>query len=619
MDIPRGHAKLPLTDHDFLDFIWNYFKAEYSPIRSFWSTATAEPHQSQRWITMGRELVPTTFRPANAQAQKDLESLDLFVRRRKLDAGFIRGLVVRYAKYEVHERLEKKLYESARLDLMVRKALKEKHVIDALWPSPAPKAISKPLLEQGVSVRSWYGDMFAKYFKGLYSVDDFLLRPEVDQYIKSTGTLMLVPFIDHLVFGDVEPIVPIVSKGAGFANSGQWKKKEVGTFGEPDKFEVRFDAEANVGETYKKSVVRQCQCLKCGSKRDVTVVISVDPYPGPVSRTVPSSSSRKMGDPKMPPRKHNSKAAQRYKPSTSPAEQKKQCPRCTFLNHADLAACEICAADLPPSAIVAKPPSPVLKKTPTTTSHSHSESLPPPTTHSNSHNKGLADLRPSALNRHSLSSTLFSIFPFSQEHQSEHHANLPATQPIQPPETTEPPTPQPPPQPKPKPRPTPKGKQQERPRTHTEEKPQKHNPEQPPNPNPTPNPPSTPPPNLLDADPTTPLTGAPEMTMMLLTPLPASTTSDPHPRFPTGLPQNLMDDFVPVSPSFRDAEDEDAGWGEMSREEARWSGERGRGGDGDGGDGDEDEESEGDGEKVGFIDLDAVALEEKGVWGGDEE
>lgn len=52
MDIPRGHAMLPLNEGDFLDFIFNYFKAEYAPIRSFWSTATADPRQPQRWINM---------------------------------------------------------------------------------------------------------------------------------------------------------------------------------------------------------------------------------------------------------------------------------------------------------------------------------------------------------------------------------------------------------------------------------------------------------------------------------------------------------------------------------------------------------------------------------------
>ena len=75
MDIPRGHAMLPLNESDFLDFIFNYFKAEYAPIRSFWSTATADPRQPQRWVNMGHELQPLTLRAANAQAQKDIDSL----------------------------------------------------------------------------------------------------------------------------------------------------------------------------------------------------------------------------------------------------------------------------------------------------------------------------------------------------------------------------------------------------------------------------------------------------------------------------------------------------------------------------------------------------------------
>ena len=47
---------LPLNEGDFLDFIYNYFKAEYAPIRSFWSTATADPRQPQRWVNMVRLL-----------------------------------------------------------------------------------------------------------------------------------------------------------------------------------------------------------------------------------------------------------------------------------------------------------------------------------------------------------------------------------------------------------------------------------------------------------------------------------------------------------------------------------------------------------------------------------
>jgi hypothetical protein len=69
-----------------------------------------------------------------------------------------------------------------------------------------------------------------------------------------------------------------------------------------------------------------------------------------------------------------------------------------------------------------------------------------------------------------------------------------------------------------------------------------------------------------------------------------------------------MDDFVPVSPALREDEDEDAGWGEMSREEARQ------------GESSDDEDGEREGGKGGsaergLIDLDAVAREEADVWG----
>lgn len=76
-----------------------------------------------------------------------------------------------------------------------------------------------------------------------------------------------------------------------------------------------------------------------------------------------------------------------------------------------------------------------------------------------------------------------------------------------------------------------------------------------------------------------------------------------------------MDDFVPVSPSFpREEEDEiNAGWGEMSREEAK----RVESSD------DEEEEVEEVGRRNrdsgGLIDLDEVAREEMGVWGERED
>jgi hypothetical protein len=626
MDIPRGHAMLPLTEADFLDFIFNYYKAEYSPIRSFWGTATAEPRQSQRWVSMGHELTPLSFRPANAQAQKDLESLDYFVRKRNLDSGFVRGLVIRFAKYEVHERLEKKLYESCRLDLMVRKALKEKHLIDSIWPSPVPRNIPQELLQQGVKVRQWYGDMFAKYFRSLHSVDDFQLRPEVDQKIKSSGTLMLVPFVDHLVFGNVDPIIPIVSRGAGYSNAKAWnqKVKVKGTsYGEPDRFEIRFDAPADLSDTHTRQVVRQCQCNKCGAQRDVTVLISIDPYPGPSTQTSTSSGRQPSNPNTSAPKRHTPKAVQKYTPgyvmpgigdtvppqitsaevpSQSPeVERKKQCSRCTFLNHPELTICEMCQAPLPETTIISKPPSPVINRSSTPrSSHSHSASLPPPATADNSESSLKPAERP-AVNRHSLSSTLFSIFPFSQQHQSEHHANLPTTQPVEPIPAETPAT-------------SVESKQKEREarrqaRRDEREQAQKMFPA----PGTEPSPPKIVERAEPEARPEPLRTPSPdryvnraEMAMMPLSPPPKS--SDRSPMIPTGLPQNLMDDFVPVSPAFRD-EDEDAGWGEMSREDIREA-KAGKG---------KVEEDSDDEDNEGLIDLDAVAREEMGVWGERDE
>ncbi|KAF2684569.1 hypothetical protein K458DRAFT_431482 [Lentithecium fluviatile CBS 122367] len=632
MDIPRGHAMLPLTEPDFLDFIYNYFKAEYSPIRSFWSTATAEPRQPPRWISMGHELAPLSFRPANAQAQKDLESLDFFTKKWTLDSGFVRGIVVRFAKYEVHERLEKKLYESCRLDLMVRKALKEKHLIDGLWPSPAPRNMPKELLQQGVQVRKWYGDMFAKYFRHLHAVDHFTLRPEVDQRIKSSSTLMLVPFVDHLVFGTVEPILPIVAVGAGFEKAKVRKARDTGvvaaSFGEPDRFEVRFDAPAEAEETYTRSVVRTCQCLKCGTRRDVKVVISIDPSPGPVThsnaeRRTPASNSIAVTS-----RRQNSKAAQKYRPAynmpgvndPAPREplppqpeaeppnasqdvrppspsQKKQCLRCTFLNHPDLTTCEMCQGELP-ATLVAKPPSPVQERAQpqpqSKLKHAPSASVPP----RNTRKVELKEAeRPAAPNRHSLSSSLFSIFPFSQQHQAEHHANLPSTQPSgtkNPSSTggTE--------------------KPQSQQKATTEHEPSRSYPSKEDQlPTLPARRPSTPP-NLIDRPPSPILSAHPEMTLMPLTP-PATTSTRPA---PIGLPQTLMDDFIPVSPPpfTREEEEEDAGWGEVSREEAQR-----RGG---AGESEDEEEGGGDGYRrstEGLVDLDAVAREEMGVWGERED
>ncbi|KAH7359504.1 hypothetical protein BKA66DRAFT_427251 [Pyrenochaeta sp. MPI-SDFR-AT-0127] len=578
---------MPLQEGDFLDFIYNYFKAEYAPIRSFWSTATADPRQPPRWINMGHELSPLAIRPANAQAQKDLESLDYFTRKWNLDAGFIRGVVIRFAKYEVHERLEKKLYECARLDLMIRKSLKEKHLIDALWPSPAPKNLPQELLQQGVQVRKWYGDMFNKYFSVLHSLDSFKLRPEVDAHIKNSGTLMLVPFVDHLIFGAVDPIMPIVAKGAGYSNAKGWEKKDGKTagFGEPGRFEIRFDAPAEVTDTYTKSVVRQCQCMKCGSKRDVQVIISVDPNPnvGVIAAT-PSSSRSKDNPTSRQPRRPKPEPQELEAPRGTSPDRKKQCPRCTFLNHPELTACEMCQASLP-DATIAKPPSPAAEK-----EVSHSRSPLQPSAATSTRQESLkAEDRPAAPNRHSLSQSLFSIFPFSQQHQQEHHAQLPPTQQTDIVTAT-------------KAEPKSEKKQtSSRPNSKAEKQPKPEEPVSQVTKTPSEHTRARTPPNLIDAEaPETPLSKRPEMAMMPLTPPPTSSASK-RPA-PAGLPSNLMDDFVPVSPAFvQEEEDEDAGWGEMSREEAR-------------GESSDDEDEEGR-KSGGLIDLDAVAREEADVWG----
>lgn len=67
-----------------------------------------------------------------------------------------------------------------------------------------------------------------------------------------------------------------------------------------------------------------------------------------------------------------------------------------------------------------------------------------------------------------------------------------------------------------------------------------------------------------------------------------------------------MDDYVPVSPPLhnQEVEEEDAGWGEVRREEVR--------------DSDSEDEDEG-GVGRGMVDLDEVAREEMGVWGEREE
>jgi hypothetical protein len=643
MDIPRGHAMLPLNEGDFLDFIYNYFKAEYSPIRSLWSTATAVPNSPHRWQTMGNELFPLSFRPANAQAQKDLDSLDYFLRKWNLDATFIRGIVIRFAKYEEHLRMEKKLYECCRVDLMVRKALKEKHLLDKLWPSPTPRNIPQALLQQGVQVRKWYGDMFGKYFKKLHSVEDFTLCPEVDAHIKTSTMLMLVPFVDHLVFGTVDPIIPIVARGAGYSNTAGWKqaKEREGTasFGEPARFDIRLDGQ--VEDTIFNGVIRQCQCLKCGTKRDVNVNISIEP-------SLDSTTHTKKQKPRDPPRGQSSRTAQKYSPGysmpgvndtttapqlpqrpshnaslqdeISPASppQKKPCPACTFLNHPDLTACEMCQTDLPQTSIP-KPPSPSpassssqrqSNSTPKGPSHAHSASTPT--------NQTSSSYRPALPNRQSISSTLFSIFPFTQQGQSEHHAHLPVTQPTTTTSMTETGTG------------TSTQISQSSPEVEVEQTPPTLPTRKQSN--------VTPPPQSQ--------TNTHQMTMMPLTSPPAS--SPTHPRYmPAGLPQNLMDDFVPVaSPGFaaEQGAEEDAGWGEIRGDE--WGGlnktgdeggirigknevemprseaEAGWGSASMNRDAEEEEVEEGKKGRTsteGMIDLDAVAREEMGVWGERED
>ncbi|KAL1594372.1 hypothetical protein SLS60_010132 [Paraconiothyrium brasiliense] len=647
MDMPRG--PLPLREADFLDFIYNYFKAEYAPIRwIFASTAEAVPLQPKRWLAMGDQLAPTSFRPADPWAHADLQSLEYCIRKWNLDPAFVKGIVVRYSKYRVHERLEKKLYENYRGDLIVRKALKEKAMIDRLWPSPAPANLPKELLQQGVQVRQWFGYMFFKYFKSLRSEDDFTFRPEVAQTFKSAGTLMLVPYADHITAGPVEPIRAIVSNGAGFVNapaSRRNRERAVKGFGEPGRFEIRFDSPGEVQNTVARSVVRQCQCLKCGTFRDVEVAVLIDPTLGSVA---PHSTQMRPSNPNTtaPRRHHTSKVGQRYTPgydmpgahdtarqalppqmephnatsgvrSPSPV-QKKQCPACTFLNHPELTACEMCQNELPET-LTTKPPSPVQQKT-AKSAHAHSASLP-----ANSRvedGKSLKDERPGLLNkvnRYSLGlgSTLYSISPFApQQQQQQQLPNHPISRPQQPMEQiSKPPvnelrvngplpgeldTSQTPKAsnkaPADKHAPAFKHRHHEHPKPQ-EPPPPKEEPPMPPiisspvEPDPAPR---TPPEN----DP--PLHNHPELNLLPLSPPP---TSDRRPT-PLGLPQNLMDDYVPISPPMaHDREEEDAGWGEVSKEEAK-------------GDVSEDEES---GYTGAMVDLDEVAREEMGVWGERED
>ena len=282
--------------------------------------------------------------------------------------------------------------------------------------------------------------------------------------------------------------------------------------------------------------------------------------------------------------------AAEQRPSTPPL--KKQCPRCTFLNHPELTACEMCQGELPDT-LVSKPPSPAMQKSApkSTPSHSHSASLPPPATAPPlNKQKGKEHLRPAAPNRNSLSSTLFSIFPFSQQQQTEHHPHLPDTQPKEPT--------------------SPQGSVTEQVQAAIKKKSQPEAEQTPQRqisvrqPSPTPrlypdSPPAREPEPQFESRPHTPeLSRPPEMAMLPMTPSPA--TPDRPREFPIGMPKNLMDDFIPVSPALpRDDEEDDAGWGQMSKDEARA----------------DDSEDEDDDAKRELIDLDAVALDERDVWG----
>ncbi|KAF2443268.1 hypothetical protein P171DRAFT_416785 [Karstenula rhodostoma CBS 690.94] len=599
MDLPPG--PLPLSEADFLDFIYNYFKAEYAPIRwIFASTAEAVPLQAKRWLAMGDHLSPTAFRPADPRAHADLQSLEYCIRKWNLDGAFVKGIVVRYAKYRVHERLEKKLYECLRGDLMVRKALKEKAMIDRLWPSPVPANLPKELLQRGVQVRQWYGYMFFKYFRLLRAEDDFSFKPEVAHALKSAGTLMLVPFAEHISAGPVEPIRTIMSNGASFVNApkARNREREARGFGEPEKLEIRFDSPGDVQNTVARSVVRQCRCLKCGTLRDVQVAVLIDPTPGGSAPQGSQSAQRRPTQRQaLPPQVelHNASPGVR---SPSPV-QKKQCSACTFLNYPELTVCEMCQNALPET-LTTKPVSPAQRPA-AKPAHAHSVSLP-----ANSRSEELKnEERPGLLgkvNRYSLGigSSLYSFSPFSlaqQQQSTDQAANTPTNElRVNGPlpgasRTTDAP------QERHTQTTAPAHSQQRHPPAPDQEQQQQVQEE----------PPTTPlvtPPSHSDS-----LSNHPEMTLMPLTPPPISTSSLRR-TTPLGLPQNLMDEYVPVSPPLAHAaEDEEdagwgAGWGEVRRDEVS--------------DNEGEEEGEKD-RKMGMVDLDEVAREEMGVWGERED
>ncbi|KAH6612129.1 hypothetical protein C7974DRAFT_419028 [Boeremia exigua] len=598
MDIPPGHAMPPLTDADFRDFVYNYFKAEYAPLRSIWSTATAEPRQAPRWTSLGHEISPQTLRPANAQAQKDLSDLALFVATYSLPGPFISGLVARFARYESHSRLDKKLFECGRWDLLVRKARVEKRVVDCLWPL---RGGDRARQAQGGEVRRWFGDMVGKYFeRGGVGRGAWIVRADARARV-AAGGLVLVPFVEHL--------------GAGEEGDGLPAAPSVRAGGAPERFEIRFEAPARVDDTFSKTVVRACKCLQCGTARDVQVVVSVDPHPGgggAESITANTAVQRRL----QPGARRQDDTAPPYpEPRTQtppPPEQKKQCPRCTFLNHASLTECEMCAAPLPAST-VSKPPSPVAQR-----GHAHSASLPPPVT---APDRLRAEERPAAPNRHSLSASLFSIFPFAgqvqgvpvqtatQTQTQAQNAETPAAAPVVVSSTAA--------AERPEPQRAPRRKAAAQRGSPPPTKTTTTTP--PPRPaSPQPNKPSPPSPATQNTHPSPLLSRPPEMTLMPLTPSPPSAHRAP----PAGLPGRLMDDY-PVSPALTpglgDEEGEGAGWGELRRGSRDSS--RDSSGEGDSED-DEDEDGQGGrgrgrGKGV-FGGLEGVGLEERGVWGEED-
>jgi len=63
-------------------------------------------------------------------------------------------------------------------------------MIDSLWPA-ARKALRR--VQQGNKVRGCTATCSQRYFRYLHSVDDYKLRPEVDDRIRRSSQLILVP------------------------------------------------------------------------------------------------------------------------------------------------------------------------------------------------------------------------------------------------------------------------------------------------------------------------------------------------------------------------------------------------------------------------------------------